>query len=64
MIVIRGSCCTWAEDSLPLPVTLSHATRAGPSTRNESMPFGDTFTRLSAVAVPTKNNFCVVMNSI
>ena len=60
--VMRGFCWIWAEVSLPLPVRFSQAIRVLSRMTRESMPFGETFTRLSAVAVPTKNSLCWPMN--
>src|SRR5918994_1156336 len=64
IIVSRPLSRRCADVSLPLPVRSRYATCFGPSTRSESMPFGDTLTAPSAAsgAVATKNICCRSMN--
>jgi len=64
IMVIRPSSLRCANVSTPLPIRSSHATSLGPSTTNESSPFGDMLILPPLDgAVATKNICCLAMNS-
>ena len=62
MMVMRLFSRRWAAVSLPLPVRLSQTTFDSLMTRRESIPLGETLTKPSAAAVPTKKRCCSEMN--